>query len=123
LCSSLSCALCTHCCQFLWIAHSWLLLRTKGNFYLQILKTSTCYIYYSKRLYTYLLCKQLLSLYSHSIDRDLQYTVHHIMSWQITENNPKILTRFQALCTCVVDHCMLFCPFIFWPLYCMSFFD
>jgi glucan phosphoethanolaminetransferase (alkaline phosphatase superfamily) len=36
-------------------------------------------IYYSKRLYTYLLCKQLLSLYSHSIDRDLQYTVHHIM--------------------------------------------
>jgi hypothetical protein len=44
-----------------------------------MLKTSTYSIYYSKRLYAYLLCKQLLRLYSYSNDRDLQYTVHHIM--------------------------------------------
>ena len=46
---------------------------------MHILKTSTCSLYYSKRSYTYLLCKQLIRLYSHSNDHDLQYTVHHIM--------------------------------------------
>jgi hypothetical protein len=31
--------------------------------------------------------------------------------------------QFQALRTCFEGHCMLFCPFFFWPFYCMSFFD
>jgi hypothetical protein len=29
-CLSSSCLLCTQCCQFLWIVHSWLLLRSEG---------------------------------------------------------------------------------------------
>jgi hypothetical protein len=39
------------------------------------------------------------------------YASRNYHLWQIKEDNPKILTRFQALCTCFVDHCMLFCPF------------
>ena len=31
-CLSLSCVLCTQCCQFLWIVHSWLLLRFSLSF-------------------------------------------------------------------------------------------
>jgi hypothetical protein len=55
-----------------------------GNFYLYILKTATCSIYYSNwrqrgSFYTYLLCKQLLCIYPQSNDRHLQYIVAHIM--------------------------------------------
>ena len=33
------------------------------------------------------------------------------------------VTRSLALCVCFVDRCLSFCPFFFWPLCCLFFFD
>ena len=33
------------------------------------------------------------------------------------------VTRFLVLCVCFVDRCLSFCPFFFWPLCCLSFFE
>ena len=33
------------------------------------------------------------------------------------------VTRSLVVCVCVVDNCLSFCPFFFWPLCCLSFFD
>jgi hypothetical protein len=55
-----------------------------GNFYLYILKTATCSIYYSNwrqrgSFYTYMLYTKILCIYPHSNDRHLQYIVAHRM--------------------------------------------
>ena len=33
------------------------------------------------------------------------------------------VTRSLVLCVCFVDRCLSFCPFVFWSLCCMFFFD
>ena len=33
------------------------------------------------------------------------------------------VTRSLVLCVCFVDRCLSLCPFFFWPLCCLSFFD
>ena len=33
------------------------------------------------------------------------------------------VTRSFVLCVCFVDRCLSCCPFLFWPLYCLFFFD
>ena len=43
-------------------------------------------------------------------------------------SSPQVLngvrvTRSFVLCVCFVDRCLSFCPFLFWPLHCLFFFD
>ena len=33
------------------------------------------------------------------------------------------VTRSLVLCVCFVDRCLSFCPFFFWPLSCLFFFE
>ena len=43
-CLSSSCVLCTQCCQFLWIVHSWLFLRFSLTFlYIKLVLLSWCW--------------------------------------------------------------------------------
>jgi uncharacterized RDD family membrane protein YckC len=45
-----------------------------------------------------------------------------LFNWNNIETVVRV-TRSLVVCVCFVDRCLSFCPFSFWPLCCLFFFD
>ena len=94
-CLSSCCVLCTQCCQFLWIVHSWMPPSVFSNVYLIASQSVSCYLFTSVCLFSRLLWHKLIN--------DL------IPSWMYRTK----LTRFQIAyfsdLTTVYEFIQIFC--------------